>query len=387
MNLRNKKTVAIFVIILIVVVFLMFRFFHKEGVSIAYKTAKVDKGDILSYVTATGTVNPVTMVEVGSQISGTIKDIYVDFNSEVKKGEALAQIDPTPFEAQVKHAEADLKKASADAELAKTIMKANEELYKKRLISKEEYDDSKVKYQTSVAALEQAKASLEIVKSNLYYTTIRSPIDGIVVSRNVNVGQTVAASFQAPTLFLIAEGLVKMKLDTNVSEADIGKIKEGQGASFIVDAYPDQTFKGKVWQIRNAPIIKQNVVTYNVVLLIDNEDLKLKPGMTAEVKILVAYKKDVLRVPTAALRFVPPPFASIDEKSRELNSSSVVWIPLENGKLKAVSVSPGISDDAFTEILDGNLREGEKVVVEATEKGVSGSEPLGPIVLPKPQRF
>ncbi|MGH7799366.1 MAG: efflux RND transporter periplasmic adaptor subunit [Thermodesulfobacteriota bacterium] len=387
MKILDKKTVAIIVILLIVVVYLAYRIFQKEAFSIAYKTAKVDTGDITSYVTATGTLNPTSTVEIGSQVSGTIKNIFVDFNSAVKKGDPLAAIDPTPFNSQLKQAQADLKKAVADAEIAKTLQRANKELYKKRLISKEEYDDSTGKNSSAIATLDQATAALEIAKANLDNTTIRSPIDGIVISRKVNIGQIVTSGQSFSPLFLIAEDLSRMKLDAHVSEADIGKVKNEQEAEFTVDAYPNQTFKGTVWQIKNEPITTNNVITYDVVVLIDNKDLKLKPGMTAEVKILVAHTKDVLRVPTAALRFIPPPYALVDEESKELNNTSVVWVPIKNGRLKALSVNPGVSDEAFTEILDGNLGEGEKVIVEATENAGTGSEPLGPIVLPKPQRF
>ncbi len=387
MKSLNKKSAAILAILLVVILFLAYQVFRNEEVSIAYQTAKVDKGDIASYITATGTLNPLSTIEIGSQVSGMIKNVFVDFNSAVKKGEPLAEIDPIPYLAELKQAQANLNKAQADAETARALQRANDELYKKRLISKEEYDDSKTKYTSATANLDQTKAALEIAKSNLDNTTIRSPIDGIVISRKVNIGQIVSSGQPSSPLFLIAEDLNKMKLDAHVSEADIGKARNDQEAEFTVDAYPNQTFEGKVRQVKNEPITTNNVVTYDVVILIDNEKLELKPGMTAEVKILVAQKKDVLRVPTAALRFIPPPSAQVDDKSLELNSGSVIWLSLKNGQLKAVSVNTGISDDTFTEILDGNIGEGEKVIVEASEKAGAGSEPLGPIVLPKPQRF
>lgn len=385
MNSRNKKGIAVLVI-LIAVALLVFKLLHKEDASIVYKTSQVDKGDILSYVTATGTVNPITTVEIGSQVTGIIKNIYADFNSLLKKGDPLAEIELAPFRAKVEQSQADLKKAQADLELTRNIMNANEELYNKRLISKQEYDDSKAKYSSAVAALEQAKAELEIARSDLSHTTIRSPIDGIVMSRKVNIGQAVATGLEATPLFLIAEDLSNINVVAHVSEADIGKVDNEQQAVFTVDAYPNQTFEGKASQVRNEPITTNNVVTYDVVILVDNKELKLKPGMTAEVRILVAHKEDVLRVPRAALRFIPPPSALIDESSKELNSTSAVWTTLENGQLKPVPITPGINDDAFTEILDGNLKEGDKVIVEALQKDTSGSESLGSI-LPKPKRF
>lgn len=383
--IKYKRIILVFTVILIVAFFMLFPLFQKRGGSIVYKTAKVDRGDISSYVSATGSINPVNTVEIGSQISGTVESVYVDFNSRVKKGDPLAQIDPAPFRAKLTQAEADLKKARIDYELAKRIMGADEELYKKRLIPKQEYDDSKAKFSSASATLESAKAGVETARLNLYSTTIRSSIDGVVISKNINVGQTIASGHQSPALFLIAEDLANMQLDANVSEADIGKIKEGQEGLFTVDAYPNETFRGRVSQIRNSPITTQNVVTYDVVLSVDNHELKLKPGMTADVKILVAYREGVLRVPRAALRFIPPPSAKIEQKSIDLDSSSVVWTPLRSGVIKPILIRPGISDDRFTEVLDGSLSEGEEVIIEAIERDKPASQPLGP--LPQPQRF
>lgn len=387
MNLRSKKSIAVILVILILVILLAFYSLRDEGASVVYRTAKVDSGDISSYVNATGTVNPVATVEIGSRVAGTVQNVYVDFNTLLKEGEALAKIDLTPFQAKLNQAEADLRKARADAELANTVMQANKELYEQRLISKQEYEDSRVKYSAAIAALEQAKAALDIARSDLNNTTIRSPIDGIVISRNVNVGQTVGPEQRSEPLFVIAEDLARMKVDTHVSEADIGKIENNQEAFFTVDAYPNQTFQGNVWQVRNKPTTSNNIVTYDVVILVDNEGRKLKPGMTADVRILTAHKENVLRVPRAALRFIPPPSAQIEGKSQEnIGNRSVVWVPVENQKIKAVPISTGVSGDVFTEVLDGNLKEGQKVVVEASEKSKSDSE-LGPVVLPKPERF
>ncbi|MER3447042.1 MAG: efflux RND transporter periplasmic adaptor subunit [Candidatus Dadabacteria bacterium] len=383
--IRNKRIVLAFIVILIGIAILVFSSFRKGSGEIVYKTAKVDRGDISSYVSATGTINPINAVEIGNQISGTVESVYVDFNSRVKKGDPLAQIDPAPFRAKLTQTEADLKKAQLDYELAKRIMDADEELYKKRLIPKQEYDDSKAKFSSAAATLESARAEFDTAKSNLDSTTIRSPIDGVVISKDINVGQTIALGHQSPAPFLIAEDLANMQLDAYVSEADIGKIKEGQEGSFTVDAYPNETFRGRVSQIRNSPITTQNVVTYDVVLSVDNHELKLKPGMTADVKILVAHREDVLRVPRAALRFIPPPSAKIEQKSIDLDSPSVVWIPLRGGVIRPIPIKPGISDDRFTEVLDGSLKEGEEVIIEAIGRDTSGSQPLGP--LPQPQRF
>ncbi len=383
----NKKTLGLLLILLAVGGLLLYRRQQSRTLTIVYHTARVDRGDIVSYVTATGTLNPVTMVEVGSQISGLIKRVEVDFNARVKAGDPLAEIDPTPFKAQVKQAEAAVKKAREELRAAQKIVDENQELSTKRLISREEYDDSRARLTAAQAAFEQADAALELARSQLAATTIRAPISGIVVSRNVSVGQTVAASLQAPVLFLIAADLAKMKLDTNVSEADIGKVKEGQHAAFTVDAYPQETFAGTVWQIRNVPTVTQNIVTYNVVLQINNPDLKLKPGMTAEVKIRVASKTNVLRVPRQALRFIPPPEAIIEDGVPVTRASTVVWTLADRGRLRAVPIHLGITDDDMAELIEGPLQEGDLVVVDATKTGPSDSQPLGPAVLPQPKRF
>jgi HlyD family secretion protein len=283
----------------------------------AYRTEAVTRGDIQAAVTATGTVNAVTTVLVGTQVSGTIKSLFVDFNSRVKKGQIIAQIDPSTFESQVQQARANLLAAQANLDKADTALvdakrtfDRNKELFSKNLVPRSDLDTSETNYETakaqvgsSKAQIEQAKASLDIAKQNFEYTKIVSPVDGVVISRNVDVGQTVAASFQTPTLFTIAQDLTKMQIDTNVAESDIGAVKVGQDVEFTVDAYPDTIFQGKVWQKRQAPITVQNVVTYDVVIQVNNRDFKLMPGMTANVAIILMTRRDVLRVSNAALRF------------------------------------------------------------------------------------
>ena len=313
-----KKILSAGILILVIAVAAFF-FFRGNGNEPKFRTEKVTRGDIVMAVTSTGTVNPVTTVLVGTQVSGTIKEIHVDFNSLVKKGQLIARIDPALFEAQVNQARANVFSARANLERAeamlvdaKRTMERNKDLFSKNLIARSELDTAETNHETAKASVSAAKAqvaqteaALSVAETNLYYTKIVSPVDGIVVSRNVDVGQTVAASFQTPTLFSIAQDLTKMQIDANVDESDIGNIKVGQDVEFIVDAYPDITFKGRVWQVRNAPITVQNVVTYDVVIKVDNPELKLKPGMTANVSIIVAIKKDVLRIPNAALRFRP----------------------------------------------------------------------------------
>lgn len=381
-----KKLLLVVVVMLLVGAVVVWRLWHQESVTFVYKTATIDRGHIANYVAATGTVNPVTMVEVGSQIAGVIKRIHVDYNAKVTKGQPLAEIDPASFQAQVKHAQASVKKAAEDVRRAKTLMEENKSLYDKALIAREVYDNSVSHYTSMRASLEQMEAALDIARVNLKQTTIHAPLDGIVVSKQINVGQAVAANAQAPALFLIAEDLAQMKLDTNISEADIGKMQPGQEASFTVDAYPELTFHGSVWQIRHVPVVIQNVVTYNVVLLIENPYLKLKPGMTAEVKILVDSRRNSLRVPRAALRFIPPPKAPIEAASHQATAASVVWTVGPSGDLRAVPIRLGISDEEFTELLDGTLQAGDTVVVEATAEEKSGIQSLGS-VLPQPKRF
>jgi HlyD family secretion protein len=351
--------------------------FRSKGNEIKFRTEKIIRGDIEMSVTATGTVNPVTTVLVGTQVSGTIKNIYVDFNSPVKKGQLIARIDPALFEAQVNQARANLLSAKANLEKAqatsvdaKRTMERNKELLAKNLIAQSDFDTAETNYETADASVSAAKsqviqseAALSSAETNLYYTKIVSPVDGIVVSRNVDVGQTVAASFQTPTLFSIAQDLTKMQIDTNVAEADIGGVKVGQNVEFTVDAYPDTTFKGKVLQVRNAPIIVQNVVTYDVVIQVDNPELKLKPGMTANVSIIVSISKDVLKIPNAALRFRP-----VEKVKTEVQQKgSGVWI-LEQGEPKRIPVSTGISDGNYTELVSGNIKDGQELIVESITK-------------------
>ena len=358
---------------------------NRDG--LPYKVEKITRGEIVSSVTATGTVNAVTTVLVGTQVSGTIKTIYVDFNSPVKKGQLITQIDPATFEAQVGQAKANLFSAKANLEKAeatlidaKRTMNRNRELFSKGLIARSDFDTAETNYETARASVSAAKAeiaqneaALKYAETNLQYTRILSPVDGIVISRNVDVGQTVAASFQTPTLFTIAQDLTKMQIDTNVDEADIGKITVGQTVDFTVDAHPEITFKGTVWQIRNAPIIVQNVVTYDVVIKVDNPELKLKPGMTANVSIITAIKKKVLRIPNAALRFIPPE----KETKGKVPKGPGIWI-LEKGKPQRIPIEAGISDGNYTEVISGVLKEGQEVIIESLVNKKEQPAPHGP---------
>jgi HlyD family secretion protein len=370
-----------------------YSFGNKEN-EIKYRTEKAVRGDIVATVTATGTVNAVTTVLVGTQVSGTIKNIFVDFNSPVKKGQVIALIDPATVEAQVAQARANLLSAKAnleksEAELAdaKRTMDRNKELHSKNLIARSDLDTSETNYETakaqvgvSKAQIAQTEAALKIAETNLGYTKILSPVDGVVISRNVDIGQTVAASFQTPTLFTIAQDLTKMQIDTNVDEADIGNIKVGQDVEFTVDAYPDFTFKGTVSQVRNSPTVLQNVVTYDVVIKVDNPDLKLKPGMTANVSIVLTGKKDVLRIPNAALRFSPAAKDKVRMQGQQKEKGTGVWV-LEDGKDKRIPVKTGISDGNYTELVSGSISEGQELIVESLEKQKNNTS------APRPRMF
>lgn len=441
---------------------------------VEYRTAKVERGVIEATISATGNPNAVVTVQVGSQVSGNIKELHADFNTKVKKGQLVARIDPEIFEAKVNQAKANLDNARAavlnaramlqktEADIAnakasqegakanaakakiavldaKIKLKSRIDLFKEGGISAEERDSAQATYDSNVAAQEaaqaqeqaaqfslraaqaqrevaqaglhsaeaqvkQSEAALRQAQVDLDHTHIRAPVDGTVVSRNVDVGQTVAASLSAPTLFLIAQDLTKMQVDTNVDEADIGRVRVGHAATFTVDAYPDETFRGKVVQIRQAAINVQNVITYDAVIAVANPDLKLFPGMTANVKILVDRREDILKIPNAALRFRPPDFK--DQPRQEGNASvrtpqgsptgggtpglhgtrktggdRIIWVLGEDRKPRSVTVKLGITDESFSEIAEGTLNIGQEVIVGVVSKegqNASGSvQPFG----------
>lgn len=372
-----KKAIWPIIGVLIIAAGAAFFFFKNDGSSKkSLKTENISRGEIVSTVTASGTVNAVTTVLVGTQVSGTIKEIYVDFNSRVKKGQLIAKIDSATFEAQVEQARANLLSAQANLEKAEAAlldakrgMDRSRELFSKNMVAKSEMDTSETNYeaakaQVSVARAQiaQAEAALKIAETNLRYARIVSPVDGTVVSRNVDIGQTVAASFQTPTLFNIAQDLTKMQINSSVDEADIGKVRVGQPVEFTVDAYPDTTFKGRVSEVRNAPVTVQNVVTYDVVVKVSNPELKLKPGMTANVSTVISGKKGILRIPNAALRFRP---SEERGKNKVKEKGSAVYI-VENSKPKRIKVATGISDGSYTELASDELKEGQEVIVEST---------------------
>src|SRR5881394_1676356 len=355
-----------------------------------YQIATVTRGAITQAVTATGTLNPVVNVQVGSQVSGNIAKLFADFNSQVKAGEVVAQIDPAIFQATVTQAEGDLASAKAALELAKVTAARTQELFARKTSSQADVDQAMANLHQAEANVKIKQGALDKSKADLDHCTITSPIDGVVISRSVDVGQTVAASLQAPVIFAIANDLTKMQIDSNVAEADVGVVKVEQNVDFTVDAFPMQTFHGKVVQVRNAPITVQNVVTYDTVIGVSNPDLKLKPGMTANVSIIIAHKDNVLQLKNAALRFRPPEAAASAQPrstsspsgqrpaaARERKPDRTVY-GLSYGRPKPVQIKTGISDGIVTEVTEG-LKEGDRVVTaELSSPSASSSPPTNP---------
>lgn len=364
--------------------------YASTGTSVQYTTAAVTRGDIVRTVTATGTVNPMLTIIVGSYVSGVIKQIGCDYNTRVKVGQVCARIDPAPYQTVVDQNKANLAVAKAQLEKDKATLAyaqlnydRNARLVQTNAVSKDALDTARsaldqAQAQIGVdqATIEQRQAQLAAAQVNLDYTNIVSPVDGTVVSRNVTVGQTVAASFQTPTLFLIATDLTQMQVDTNVSESDIGGIKEGNSAGFTVDAFPKRNFAGAVSQVRQSPQTVQNVVTYDVVVSIDNEDLALKPGMTATTRIAVDQRNDVLRVPSQALRYAPASTATQRTRNNGGNDTQARVFVLRDGAPVAVPVTAGVDDDSFTEIMSGDLKPGDLVVTAEQRAAAKSALPM-----------
>ena len=378
--MKKKKTVLIVLAAAAVCFALFGRNMFGKGEKLSYETAPVERRAIEAHVTASGTVSAVTTVDVGTQVSGTIKEIYVDYNSVVKKGQLIALIDPSTFEAQVEQAKANLMQARASLQKAKATLddaKRNRNrqkmLWDRDLIARSDLDSAQTEYDLAVAGVSEAEANvyqtqaaLKKVETDLSYTRICSPVNGIVVSRDVDVGQTVAASFQTPTLFTIAQDLTKMQIETSVDEADIGDVREGQNVTFTVDAYPDAVFSGTIKQVRIASSVQENVVTYPVIVDVANPDLKLKPGMTANVTIITEKKDDAVAVPSAAFRYRPSNYTG------ETLHGKVVWV-LENGSPVPKNVKTGITDGTYVEILGGDLKETDRVVISESTNSSSNS--------------
>ena len=368
----KKRYLAI--IIGAIVLLCGFGIYNKHNPRVHYETQKLENCTITQVVEASGTINPVNTVSVGSTVSGLIKAIYVDYNSQVKKGQLLAQIDPANFQAtvdqnlaQINSAEADLARLQAVTDMSKKTYTRFKNLYEKNFIAKSELDQAESDYRSNIAQINAAKAKIQQSRAtyqtaltNLGYTKIIAPVDGTVIARKIDLGQPVAASFQAPELFTIAQDLTKMQIEVSVSEADIGKVKEGQDVNYTLDGYPDSVFNGKVTQVRLEPTTVSNVVTYSVIVDVDNEDLTLKPGMTANVSIITSKSEDVLCAPSVALKYTP-------EAAGQKYKSQGLWI-LEDKKPKRVDIQTGASDDTRVEIISKDLKEGDKVIVGASNQ-------------------
>jgi HlyD family secretion protein len=397
------KWIIIFLVVGAVIAAGIWYFEHGKNDAPQYQTTAVERGDLTQVVTATGILNPVVNVTVGSQVSGIITKLYVDFNSPVKKGQVIAEIDPATYQAAVEQVTANLANAKANLELQQAQAERSAELFTNKLISGSDYDTAIATLHEAKASMQLNQASLDNANANLGYCKILSPVDGVIILRAVNVGQTVASSFNTPTLFQIANDLTKMQIDSSVAEADVGGVVEGQSVDFTVDAYPYRNFRGVVTQVQNSPTTVNNVVTYDCVIGVTNADYKLKPGMTANVSIVIAQREGALTIPNGALRFRPPDAimqtntsatAQISEATNAGNHAggtggqghrnggrargerSIVHTVYvlsgdgENAKLQPVQIKTGISDGISTEVVSG-LNEGDKIVTGMASTGAA----------------
>ena len=380
-DFMTKKYLIIFGVILIIICITAFLKFKNR---VRYITAPVERRTITQVVEASGTINPVNTVSVGSTVSGLISAIYVDFNSKVTKGQLLAEIDPRTFQATVDQnyasmtsARADLANRQATLEMATKTYNRYRNLYARSFVPKSELDQAESDYKAALAQVNAARAIINQREAqynqsvvNLNYTKITAPVDGMIISREIDLGQPVAASFQAPELFTIAQDLEKMQIEVNVSEADIGDVKEGQNVTYVLDGYPNSEFYGKVTQVRISPTTVSNVVTYSVIVTVDNGDLKLKPGMTANVSIITAENKDVLCVPNIALKFTP---YSDGQKYKHQG----LWIK-KGIKPERINIETGVSDDSYTEIKTNLIKEGDRVIIAKRGKTSASKKALRP---------
>jgi HlyD family secretion protein len=416
MSRKTKRALIVTIGLVAIAAAGSFVFFRmRQPAEPKYRLQRVDRGNVTMTVTATGTISAVTTVLVGSQVSGIIASLHADFNSPVKKGQVLADLDPTPFQAQVEQRRADLRQVEVQMQNASANFHRQEQLLAQNLASQADFDAAKAAYDGGRAQVDQARAALRQAATNLAYTKIISPIDGVVVDRQYDIGQTVAASFQAPTLFTIAQDLTRMQVQADVDQSDIGRVQVGQPARFTVDAYPEENFSGKISQIRLNATVNQNIITYPVILAVPNPEEKLRPKMTADVTIEVAQVRDVLRVPNAALRFRPTDQSSgsggagargaagrgaadsgqgrsargggLAEAAEQFGRAAAgkpsgrgtqtVYVRAGGDRLKAVAIRTGISDGRFTQVLEGELKPGDAVVIgQATAKSDRSATPL-----------
>jgi len=365
--IASKTTVVIALIAAAAAAYGMWRSFDFTASEQSYRTAPAKVGDIAQTVSANGTLNPVVLVSVGTQVSGTVKKLYVDFNDHVKAGQILLELDPALLQAQVRQDEASVRSAQAALELAVTTEQRYLKLWEQDSIARLTADQAIEARKAAHSQLDLARAQLAKDRTSLEYSVIRSPVSGVVVNRTVDVGQTVAASFQTPTLFLIAQDLRKMQIDSSFAEADVGSIKVGQPVQFSVDAFPDRSFSAQVKQIRLNPTTQQNVVTYDVVVAVDNPEQILMPGMTAYVNVIVERHSNVLQVPNAALRYKPAEAAATAARGnpstdKEPGRTATVYVLARKAPV-AVALRVGISDGRFTEVLSGKVKDAEQLVI------------------------
>lgn len=368
-NKKKKLIICISVAIAIIAAVTIFmRSNKRHPITIIYETAKVERATISNSVTATGTIEPVNKVEVGTQVSGIISKIYVDYNSIVKKGQVIAELDKINLESELASAKANLASSKSELDYQETNYKRMKALHDKGFISDDDFDIADLSYKKAKEAYLVQLQTVQKAQTNLGYATITSPIDGVVLSKDVEEGQTVAASFSTPTLFTIARDLTDMQVVANVDEADIGNVRDGQRVTFTVDAFPDDTFEGRVKQVRQQGEEESNVVTYEVVISAPNNDLKLKPQLTANVNIYTEEIENVVSVPAKALRFSPSKEMMNDgEKIKDCNATNKLWIK-EANILKAYPVKTGITNGIRTQILEG-VKEGTAVITNAKAKG------------------
>lgn len=399
MNTKKIKTLVI-VIAALGVIFLGYTYFFGKTVSeIQVETIKAKKADVVTTVTATGTIEPITQVEVGTQVSGVVEKIYVDYNSVVKKGQLIAEIDKTNLNAAMVLAQASYNGALNEQKYLLSVFNRQKTLFDSKVISKSDYDEALYKLNNAKSGLVQRESDLQKAKTNLSYANIYSPIDGVILSKAVDEGQTVAASFSTPTLFTIAKDLKEMQVEADVDEADIGQVKQGQRVSFTVDAYQGEEFSGRITQVRLNPTTTSNVVTYTVVIKAENPDLKLKPGLTATISIFTLELKNVLTVEAKVLSFQPDlkvlnayqaahsfsPFASVESKANQ-KGNTTIWV-LSNKEISQKEIKTGTSDGINVQVLSG-LLEGEELIynlkaltnAEAKVEGASNDSPF----MPKP---
>ncbi len=385
--MKNKKTCIILASVAVLALVAYFLFGGEKQAGVTYGTAEVKVGDITNSVTATGTIEPVTSVTVGTQVSGKVAHLYVDYNSVVKKGQVIAELDKTNLMSELASAKANLSSAQSNLSYQQSHFNRYQILFNKGLISANDYEQTRLSYEQAQQQVRTARESVNKAATNLGYATITSPIDGVVLSKSVEEGQTVAASFNTPELFTIAQDLTNMQVIADIDEADIGEVKEGQRVTFTVDAYPDDVFSGVVKQVRQEATTESNVVTYQVVISAPNANLKLKPGLTANVTIFTKEVKNVLSVPSKALKFTPNEKMLTDGQSiQDVPAPNKVWT-LEDGVFKAHKVEVGLTNGITTEITSG-LKAGQKVVTEfqigSGDEPAEGAKNNNPF-MPKPR--